>query len=90
MHCLSLENEDLVKAYKVIRAELKAYSEELAEKKEVVILTKTDMVDEKMLEKAMAKIKKLNKDVLTVTILDDNSIKKLKDNLIKILRKMEK
>ncbi len=47
LHCLSLENEDLVKAYKVIRNELKEYSEELAEKKEVVILTKTDMVDEK-------------------------------------------
>jgi len=90
LHCLSLENEDLVKAYKVIRAELKAYSAELAEKKEVVILTKTDMVDEKMLKKAVAKISKLNKSVLTVTVLDDDSVKKLKDDLIKILRKMEK
>lgn len=90
LHCLSLENEDLVKAYKVIRNELKEYSEELAEKKEVVILTKTDMIDKKTLDKAVKKISKLNKDILTVTILDDDSIKKLKDNLIKILRKMEK
>ncbi len=44
----------------------------------------------KTLDKAVKKISKLNKDILTVTILDDNSIKKLKDNLIKILRKMEK
>jgi len=90
LHCLSLENEDMVKAYKVIRNELKEYSEELAEKKEVVIITKTDLVDEKTLLKAVAKIKKSNKDVLTVTILDDDSTKKLKDDLIKMFRKIEK
>lgn len=89
-HCLSLENEDLVAAYKVIRQELKLYAEGLEDKKEVVILTKTDMVDEKTVEKAVKKISKLNKNILTVTILDDAAVKKLKDNLIKILRKEEK
>jgi GTP-binding protein len=90
LHCLSLENEDMVKAYKVIRNELKDYSEELALKKEVVIITKTDLVDEKTLAKAVAKIKKLNKDVLTVTILDDKSTKKLGDDLVKMFRKIGK
>ncbi len=89
-HCLSLENEDLVKAYKVIRNELKEYSPELAAKKEVVIITKTDLVDEKTIEKIVKKIEKLNPEVLTATILDDKSMKKLKDDLIKILRKVEK
>ncbi len=90
LHCLSLENEDVVAAYKVIRKELEDYSPELAEKQEVVILTKTDMVDEKTLEKAEKKISKLNKNILSATVLDDKSIKLLKDNLIKILRKAEK
>jgi len=90
LHCLSLENEDVVKSYKVIRKELEDYSPELAEKEEVVILTKTDMVDEKTLEKAEKKISKLNKNVLSATVLDDKSVKNLKDNLIKILRKVEK
>ncbi len=89
-HCLSLENEDLVAAYKIIRQELKLYAEGLEEKKEVVILTKTDMVDEKTIEKAIKKISKLNKNILSVTILDDKSTKKLKDDLVKILRKEEK
>ncbi len=88
-HCLSLENADLVKAYKVIRNELKEYSEELGDKKEVVILTKTDLVDKKALASAVKKIQKLNKDVLTVSILDDESLKKLKDDLIKTLRKIK-
>jgi GTP-binding protein len=89
-HCLSLENEDLAKAYKVIRKELEEYSPELADKKEVVIITKTDLVDEKTLDKAVKKISKLNKNVLTATILDDKSMKKLKDSLVKILREVEK
>jgi len=85
-HCLSLESTKLITDYKTIRKELKAYSQELADKKEVVILTKTDMVDEKTLQSAIKKIFKLNSDILTVTILDDKSVKDLKDNLIKILR----
>ncbi len=89
-HLISLENEDVVKAYKVIRKELEEYSPELAEKKEVVIITKTDLVDEKTLEKTVKKIEKLNKDVLVATILDDKSIKNLRDSLIKILKKVEK
>lgn len=101
LHCLSLEpacaecsaagrNEDLVKAYKVIRKELKDYSEELAEKKEVVILTKTDLVDDKTLASAKKKLEKLNKNILTVTVYDNESVKKLKDDLVKILREEEK
>jgi GTP-binding protein len=85
-HCLSLESTKLVTDYKAIRKELSAYSEELAEKKEIVILTKTDVLDKKGVEAAKKKIAKYNKDILTVTILDDNSIKNLRDELIKILR----
>jgi len=66
-----------------------AYSEELIKKKEIIILTKTDLVDKKTLEKAVKKISKLNKNVFTITILDDQSIKNLKDKLIKILRKVK-
>lgn len=85
-HCISLENEDVVKAYKVIRKELKDYSGELANKKEVIILTKTDLVDEKTLNSVIKKIQKLNDKVFSTTVYDNNSVKELKDNLIKILR----
>jgi GTP-binding protein len=88
LHCLSLESENIVKDYKIIRKELKAYNEELALKKEVVILTKTDTVDKKSLASSMKKISKLNPDIFTVTILDDESVKNLKDKLIKMFRKI--
>jgi GTP-binding protein len=88
LHCLSLESSKLITDYKTIRRELKAYSQELAEKREIVILTKTDVLTGKAVAEAKKKIAKLNPDVLTVTILDDKSVKDLKDSLIKILRKM--
>lgn len=90
LHCLSLENEDLTESYKVIRKELEAYSEELAQKEEILILTKTDVVDEKILKIKIKEAKKLNKQLFTVTVYDDTSIKDLKDNLIKFLRDNKK
>lgn len=85
-HCLSLESTRLITDYKTIRRELKAYSQELADKKEILVLTKTDMLTEKELKEIVKKLHKLNPNILTVTILDDASVKNLKDNLIKILR----
>lgn len=85
-HCLSLESTKLITDYKTIRQELKAYSPELADKKEVLILTKTDVLDKKELESVKKKLSKYNKNILTVSILDDASLKKLKDELVKILR----
>lgn len=96
LHCLSLESEDLVKDYKTIRKELKDYSEELSNKEEILILTKTDMLAEKEVTAAKKKMSKLTlqkgragKNILAVSILDDKSIKDLKDSLIKILRSKE-
>ena len=88
IHCISLENEDVLEAYNTIRAELISYGETLPEKKEVVLLTKTDLVTPASLKKSLTKIKKVNKNVLTVSILDDESVKKLKDGLVKVLREV--
>jgi len=86
LHCISLENEDLTKSYKTIRKELDAYNKELGQKKEVIILTKTDMIPEKDVQKKIKEMKKINPLVLSVSVLDDASIKKFGDELVKILR----
>lgn len=87
LHCVSLEEEKVTSAYKVVRKELETYSSELAAKPEVIILTKTDLVAPAVLKKRIAEIKKLNKKVYSVSILDEKSLKKLKDDLVKILKK---
>ena len=86
-HLVSLENEDVLSAYKTIRGELEAYSDELAKKDEIIILTKTDMVDEATLKKAKRDIATLKKPHFEISVYDDASIKKFSDELVKLLRK---
>ena len=86
-HVISLENKNLNDAYKTIRAELEAFDKDLAKKKEIIILTKTDILPDGALSKIVTSVKKLNKDVYTVSLYDDKSIKDLEDNLVKLLRK---
>jgi GTPase len=90
LHCISLENESIKEVYTTVRAELEAFDSELADKEEILVLTKTDTVDEKILKKKITEAKKLNKDVLTVSIVDDASIKAFRDALVKRLRAFDK
>lgn len=71
--------------YKTIRKELEKFDPELAEKRETIILTKTDVVDNKIVEKAKKSLSKYNKDILSVTVLDDESIKKVSEAILKRL-----
>lgn len=86
LHLISLENEDVIKAYKTVNKELAQYGHGLDEKEETIILTKTDIIGQKAIEKAKKSLKKYNKDILLVTILDDASIKTLLDQLVKKLK----
>jgi GTP-binding protein len=86
LHLVSLENEDVKEAYLTVRRELEKYGEGLPDKQEVIILTKTDMVDEKKIKAARKTLKKYGEDMLEVTVLDDASIKKLGEELVKRLK----
>jgi GTP-binding protein len=89
-HLISLENVDVLEAYKTIRHELEMYSDELAQKDEIIILTKTDMVDKAAEEAAVKKLSKLKKPVYTMSIYDDASIKIFADTFVKMFRDKEK
>lgn len=83
-HLVSLENDDPMSAYKLIRKELEQFSAELLEKKEVIILTKTDLLENAAaLERIEASFKELGKTVLTVTLHNDDSVKTMRDALLK-------
>jgi len=88
VHLVSLENEKPMEVYKQIRNELGTYDKTLLEKEEVIILTKTDVVnDEKKIEKVKKEFLKLKKPVFTLSLYDDESVKNLTDELVKLLRK---
>ena len=85
-HVISMESENPVGDYKTIRKELENYNKTLVEKEEVIILSKTDIASENEVKKVEGEFEKIGKKVLTVTILDDDSIKKLSDSVSKILK----
>lgn len=87
IHLVSLENEDIEEAYLTIREELEKYGAGLSDKQEVVILSKTDMVDPEAIKKARKIISKHNMDILEVSVLDDKAVKKLSEELTKRLSK---
>lgn len=88
MHCVSAENKDPIADYNMVRDELGKYDKTLLEKMEIILITKTDTVDEKDLKKIIKTFKDKSEHVLTVSILDDNSVKSLSDELVKILKKL--
>ena len=80
-HCISADSIDIVNDYKVIRGELEKYSPELGSKPEFIVLTKSDVVSPEELKKREAIVKKINKNYLAVSIIDDKSIKELMKTL---------
>lgn len=86
-HLVSLENKNPIDVYNKIRAELKNYDTSLFDKKEIIILSKTDVLDnEDDLKKIKEEFLKLNKPVFTLSLYDDKSIKIISDELVKLLK----
>ena len=83
LHLIDITNDDLKKSYKQIKNELKSYSTKLSKKKELVILNKVDLMDNKDLKKIIKEFSKnTNSEVLTLTTFEKKSISKIKSKLI--------
>ncbi len=93
-HLVSFENEPakgrtgMMKSYREVRKELKKYGNGLDEKKEIVILSKSDIIaDQKVIAQKVKEFKKLGKEVFPLSLYDDKMIKDLTKELGKILKK---
>lgn len=86
VHFVSLIEEDPIKGYKLIKKEVEAISPNLAGLPEIVVLTKTDEVDQKTITKYTNKFKKLGIEPLTVSIIDDIAIDKLREAIMSGLK----
>ena len=84
-HLISLENEDVVSVYKGIRKELEDFGNGLESKKEVVILTKTDLVSREVIDHARKALGEINPDILEVSVIDDTAIKNLSDAVTRLI-----
>ena len=83
MHLIDITNENIENAYQQVKKELGSYSKEILEKKEIIVLNKTDLLDEDEVDEIVKNFSK-NKDseVITLSTLDKGSISKVKDKLL--------
>ncbi len=71
VHLISAEEHDPLRAYQTIRDELSAYDQALLKKKEIVVLSKVDMVSATVAEE---RLRMLPESALSLTVLDDESV----------------
>ncbi len=86
-HLVSAEQEDPIAAYTNIRAELEAFGATLGEKREIIVLSKSDMVTPEEGKRIVDELHKATgKEVIPVSVIDDAALKHFSDTLVKYLR----
>jgi GTPase len=87
IHLISAEQDDSVGAYQSIRAELAAFGRGLAEKPELVVLSKTDLLEPEKISDRVAALEAVvgKGKVATVSIADDEALKAFSDRLSGLL-----
>lgn len=85
-HLVDAESENPVKDYKSIRKELELFNKELLGKKEYLFISKSDTIDRPSIKKTLAKLKKMNPDVSTLSICDPDAMKRVEKILNKIIK----
>jgi GTP-binding protein len=88
VHCVSLESEDPISDYQVVRGEFTQFEGGvLADKREIVLLTKSDTKTPQEIKDIQKKFKKeFNVEPTTVSVLDDASVAELSQALVAALR----
>ena len=86
VHCISSEVEDPPEAYRVVRNELELYNKAMKKKREVIVLTKADLLTDEEREKKLKLFKKVSSNVFSVSILDDRSVKEFGEYLLKTFK----
>ena len=84
IHLIDITNKDIKKSYKKIKNELKSYNSKLTKKKELVILNKTDLLDQKQIKKISDELgKSIKSEVILLSTFEKGSVSKIKSKLIK-------
>lgn len=81
LHFIPCDSLDPIKDYSTVRKELVAYNPKLSRKKEIILLTKSDLVDNNGLEQLKKELSVLEKPILAVSIYNYESLEELKKYL---------
>ncbi len=85
-HLISSDSEDIMRDYGIIKKEMKMYGRGLDLKPEYVMITKSDLLEKTILEKLLLKVRKRFPESFAVSIIDDDSLAKIRGVLEKIIK----
>lgn len=78
LHCIDSSEENILHAYQLVRDEFKSFDPQLLEKKEIILLTKKDLIDKKRLSWQEKLLKQTKREIFFVSIYDEKSLSTLK------------
>src|SRR3989344_1616072 len=87
VHVISLENSDVLGAYQTVRKEIESYDPSLLEKKEIVVLTKTDLKHNSEVQKVKEKLESMSLHVYAISLYKNEDLRFLSELLLKEIPK---
>lgn len=87
LHLVSADQDDPLAAYGEVRKEVEAFGHDLAKKREIIILSKIDLVSPEERETKMQLLaRETGREVFSVSVEDPEALKAFSDQLTKILK----
>ncbi|PPR25847.1 MAG: GTPase Obg/CgtA [Alphaproteobacteria bacterium MarineAlpha9_Bin4] len=84
LHFVDINKKNIIKDYQVIRNELNKYGKGLDKKKEILVLTKKDLVNDTVFKKKINNLKSYTgKNIYAISIKDKKSVDSLINKLVK-------
>jgi len=90
IHMVDASQEDPLNAYRILRDELRLYSEELSNKPEIIVLNKIDLLEQDDLNKLTKKLEKECGKVVKISAIQRNNIDEVLGNVVDYLNELEK
>ena len=83
LHMIDITKDDIEKSYNQVKTELKNYSSKLSKKKELIVLNKTDLIDQKKVKEIVNDFSKSTRsEVITMSTFEKKAVSKIKAKLI--------
>ena len=83
LHLVDINDKNWYENYNTVRKEISKYSEKVSSKKEIVVFTKVDLLNENLEEEKTKINQKLNAEILFISSFNNEGINDLIDYLFK-------
>ena len=90
VHIVDMSADDPVSNYLKINNELKKYDDELLKRHQVLVLNKSDIVQQHRIDELISEFKKYDKDIFVISCATSNGVKDLLNHLFSLVDELER